>query len=151
MPTQLETYYLREKYQGFSKHKLEWSVLISLSTGLVTAPFELLKARAQLLQEGRVVHGFSLYRGVPTSRMAYEIFDSGAGLRGLWLGLDNIIAKNLSFGAIRCYLWCKIYNYFNSDARSKLYITIFSYNIFDLYFKEPGIGLQIPLRTFLLD
>jgi hypothetical protein len=119
MPTQTEIEFFRKKFQGFSQHKLEWGLLISLTSGLALAPFDLLKSRAQLMQEGRVNHGFSAYRGVPMFRMALEIVDSGRGLRGLWTGLNTIVFKNLYFGAIRGYIWCLIYNKFNSDARSK--------------------------------
>ena len=61
-------------------------MFLSLVSNMTTAPFELLKVRAQLLQEGRSLHGFGLDRGVPTVRMIYEIVDSGHGLRGLWAG-----------------------------------------------------------------
>lgn len=124
MPTQTEIEFFRKKYQGFTQHKLEWGLLISFASGVAFAPFDLLKSRAQLMQEGRVNHGFSAYRGVPMFRMAYEVIDSGRGIKGLWTGLNTIVFKNLYFGAIRGYLWCLIYNNFNSDARSKFIICI---------------------------
>lgn len=122
MPTQSEVDYYRRKFQGFSKHKVEWAVYISALTGIATAPLDLLKSRAILMQEGRVVHGWTVIRGVPTFQMAYEIIDSGAGVRGLWKGFDTVVTKSLSLGVLRTFLWCKIYNYFNSDARSKYYL-----------------------------
>jgi len=53
---------------------------------MATAPLELLKVRAQLLSEGRRLHGWGFDRGVPTIRVFNEIVESGAGLRGLWTG-----------------------------------------------------------------
>lgn len=119
MPTQSEVQYFREKYQGFSYHKLTWSLIIGGLSGIVLAPLDLLKARAQILQEGRVIHGYQQFRGVPSFFMGNEIYDSGSGMRGYWTGFDSIVVKSLVFGASRSFFWCYIYNYFNSDARSK--------------------------------
>jgi len=65
---------------------MKWSMFISLVTNLVTAPLELLKVRAQLLQEGRRLHGYGLDRGAPTIRIFNEIIEGGYGLRSLWKG-----------------------------------------------------------------
>lgn len=61
-------------------------MVISLLSNMATAPLELLKVRAQLLSEGRRLHGWGFDRGVPTARVFNEIIESGAGLRGLWTG-----------------------------------------------------------------
>jgi hypothetical protein len=61
-------------------------MFISLVTNMLTAPLELMKVRAQLLQEGRRLHGHGFDRGVPTVRVFNEIIESGAGLRSLWKG-----------------------------------------------------------------
>lgn len=50
------------------------------------APLELAKVRAQLLQEGRKLHGFGFERGTPAVRIINEVIESGYGLRGLWTG-----------------------------------------------------------------
>ncbi len=65
---------------------MEWAMLISVLSNMATAPLELIKVRAQLLQEGRRLHGFGWDRGVPSFRVFNEIIESGAGLRGLWTG-----------------------------------------------------------------
>jgi hypothetical protein len=124
MPTQQEVQFYRDKYQRFSFHKLQWSLAISLFTGVLTAPAELVKTRSQLLQEGRVVHGWNQYRGVPSIRLIYEVVDSGAGVRGLWKGLDTVIVKSLATGFSRTYLWCLIYNYTNPDPRRIFFILL---------------------------
>jgi hypothetical protein len=74
------------KHQKFTTYKLEWALLINLLSNMATAPFEYLKVRAQLLQEGRRLHGWGWDRGVPTVRVFNEIIESGTGLRGLWKG-----------------------------------------------------------------
>ncbi len=74
------------KHQKFTSYKLEWAIFINLVSNMTTAPLELLKVRAQLLQEGRRHHGWGWDRGVPTVRVFNEIIDSGAGLRSLWIG-----------------------------------------------------------------
>jgi hypothetical protein len=61
-------------------------MLISFLSNMATAPLELLKVRAQLLSEGRRLHGFGFDRGVPSVRMFNEIIESGAGLRSFWTG-----------------------------------------------------------------
>ena len=55
-------------------------------TNITTAPFELLKVRAQLLQEGRKLHGYGSERGAPSMRILTEIIESGAGVRSLFTG-----------------------------------------------------------------
>lgn len=65
---------------------MEVSIFIGLVSNFVTAPLELIKVRGQLIQEGRKLHGWGFERGVPTTRMFYEIVESGVGLRGLWTG-----------------------------------------------------------------
>ena len=120
MPTQAETEYFKRKYQGFTDHKLKWSLLISTATTIVTTPFDLLKVRGQILQEGRIIHGWSINRGVPTTKMMYEIIDSGAGVRGLWKGGSVALVKGIVCGGVwRSYLWSNVYNRMNKDARSK--------------------------------
>jgi hypothetical protein len=61
-------------------------MLIATVSNFVTAPFEQLKVRAQLLQEGRRLHGYGLERGVQTVRVFNEIIESGHGVRSLWKG-----------------------------------------------------------------
>jgi hypothetical protein len=74
------------KHQQFTPYKAKISVLISFLANTITAPLELLKVRAQLLQEGRRLHGWGWERGVPTIRIFNEIVESGSGLRALWVG-----------------------------------------------------------------
>lgn len=74
------------KHQKFTTFKLYYAWQISLISNLVTAPLEFLKVRAQLLQEGRRLHGFGFDRGVSAFRVLNEVIDSGAGLRHLWKG-----------------------------------------------------------------
>lgn len=78
--------YFRLKHQKFSTFKLYYAWQISLISNLATAPLEFLKVRAQLLQEGRRLHGFGWDRGVPTFRVLNEVIDSGAGFRSLFKG-----------------------------------------------------------------
>lgn len=66
--------------------KMSYSVFIALVSNFLTAPWEIIKVRGQLIQEGRKLHGWGFERGVPTIRLFNEIVESGAGLRGLWTG-----------------------------------------------------------------
>jgi hypothetical protein len=61
-----------------------------LVSNITTAPLELLKVRAQLLQEGRKLHGYGTERGAPTMRIFTEIVESGAGIRSLFTGYGCI-------------------------------------------------------------
>lgn len=67
-------------------YKLKAAWFISLVSNIATAPFELLKVRAQLLQEGRKLHGYGTERGAPTMRIFTEIVESGAGVKSLFIG-----------------------------------------------------------------
>lgn len=117
MPTQAEVEYLKHKHQKFTMEKLKWSLLIGSLTNVITAPAELIKVRSQLLGEGKSVHGYANERGNPAVRMVYEIYDSGAGTKGLFSGWDAQFAKGLYQSAIKTFLWCHIYNYYNDDPR----------------------------------
>jgi hypothetical protein len=79
---------------------MRYSATIALISNFLTAPLELIKVRAQLIQEGRKLHGWGWERGVPTVRMFTEIIESGAGLRGLWTGYNILINKK----AMKLYL-----------------------------------------------
>jgi hypothetical protein len=94
------------------------SMFISMLSNITCAPFELLKVRAQLLQEGRRLHGGGFDRGAPTIRIYNEIIESGAGLRGFWAGFDSLIVRSLWYGGFRPYFWSLFYNLFNKDPRS---------------------------------
>lgn len=122
MPSQSEIEYMKKKHQGFTSHKLKWSIIIGISTNVLTMPFEMLKIRAQVLQEGRLVHGKDTYRAVPMVRSFYEVIDSGAGIRGLYKGLDTMITRSFVQSATRTFLWCNIMNILNKDPRSKCLI-----------------------------
>ena len=93
------------------------SIFISLLSNVALAPFELLKVRAQLLQEGRKLHGFGTERGVPMVRTLESIIESGSGIRGLYTGFDTLFIRSLWYGGFRCYLWCSLFNYVNKDPR----------------------------------
>jgi hypothetical protein len=66
--------------------KLKAAWFISLVSNVATAPLELLKVRAQLLQEGRKLHGMGTERGAPTIKIFTEIVDSGAGIKSTFVG-----------------------------------------------------------------
>lgn len=119
MPTQSEIEYLKLKHQKFTTYKMKFSVFISLVANMTTAPFELIKVRSQILSEGRNLHGWGVNRGVPAVRMIYEVLDSGAGLRGLWLGFDSLFMRSLWQGTFRSFFWCYFFNMINDDPRSK--------------------------------
>lgn len=74
------------KHQKLTTYKLGFAFSISLFSNILTAPLELLKVRAQLLQEGRRLHGFGFDRGVPTFRIFNEIMETGVGMTGFWKG-----------------------------------------------------------------
>jgi solute carrier family 25 oxoglutarate transporter 11 len=90
---------------------------LGVVTNIITAPFELVKVRSQLLQEGRRLHGYGAERGVPSIRIFYEVIDSGVGIRGLFTGFDSLLMRGLWGGSWRTYFWCYFYNSFNKDPR----------------------------------
>jgi hypothetical protein len=88
-----------------------------LITNVTLAPFELLKVRAQLLMEGRKLHGFGLERGSPMVKNYEAVLESGAGLRGFFTGYDTLLVRSLWYGTFRCYFYCNLFNYVNKDPR----------------------------------
>ena len=124
MPTQQQIEYYRQKHQKFSTFKMKVSALIGVVSNIVTAPFELVKVRSQLLQEGRRLHGYGAERGVPCIRVFYEVIDSGVGLRGLFAGYDSLLIRGLWGSSWRTYFWCYFYNHFNKDPRRAPHIPV---------------------------
>ena len=61
-------------------------MFISVVSNMATAPFELIKVRSQLVQEGKILHGFGVERGVPFGKIAAEILANGYGLKHFWTG-----------------------------------------------------------------
>lgn len=119
MPTQAEVEYYKLVHQKFTWHKLSYSLLIGLTGAALTLPFELLKVRSQALSEGKLYNGYGLNKHNSLAGLFNEIYDSGKKSRGFFIGLDTILAKSLLLNSSRTFIWCSVYNHFNTDPRSK--------------------------------
>jgi len=117
MPTQQQIEFYRQKHQKFSPFKAKVSAFLGVVSNILTAPFELVKVRSQLLQEGRRLHGYGAERGVPSIRIFYEVMDSGVGVKGLFTGYDSLLWRGIWGSSWRTYFWCYFYNHFNKDPR----------------------------------
>jgi len=130
MPTQQQIEFYREKYQKFTPFKMKVSMFLSVLTNVATAPLELLKVRAQLLQEGRFLHGFGMERGVPVGKLLAEIIESGSGIKGMYTGFDTLLMRGLWLGGWRSYFWSFFYNHYNKDPRRAPHYSVGSFASF---------------------
>lgn len=107
MPTQQEIEYYRNRYQRMNKERFLAANAIALVTHFLTQPFDLIKVRSQMLQEGKTYSGMGIQRGFNTYRIFEEINQSGAGYRYWYTSWEGFLARTLTYTTARvsCYLW----------------------------------------------
>lgn len=117
MPTQQEIEYYRNRYQRMNKDRFFAANIVALVTHAITQPLDLLKVRAQMLQEGKTYNGMGIQRGYNTYRLFSEINKSGAGYKTWFTSWEGFLARTFSYTTARlsCYLW--FFDRLNKDPR----------------------------------
>lgn len=117
MPTQQEIEYWRTRNQRMNKERFVAANVLALITHSITQPLDLLKVRAQMLQEGKNFNGMGIQRGYNPYQLYTEIAQAGATYKTWFTSWEGFLARTLTYTTARisCYLW--FFDRLNKDPR----------------------------------
>jgi len=78
---------------------------------------DLVKVRAQMMQEGKTYNGVGFQRGFEPFYIFDEIHRAGGGLRKFYSGLDGWFARTIAYTTARVWGFCYFYDWINPDPR----------------------------------
>ena len=90
---------------------------MALLTHGITQPLDLIKTRAQLLQEGKTFQGIGFQRGFNPGSMFEEIHQAGGGYRKFYTSIDGFVAKTMAYTTARVWGFLIFYDWLNPDPR----------------------------------
>jgi hypothetical protein len=117
MPTQQEVEYNRDKFQRMSKERFFAANIVALLTHTITQPFDLLKVRAQMLQEGKVFNGLGLQRGYNAHQLYEEISKAGGGYKTWYTNYEGFISRTVAYTTCRVWAYLYFFDKLNNDPR----------------------------------
>jgi hypothetical protein len=97
MPTQQEIEYNRDKFQRMNRERFFAANIVALITHTITQPLDLLKVRAQMLQEGKVFNGIGLQRGYNAYQMYDEISKAGGGYKTWYTNYQGFFSRTIAY------------------------------------------------------
>lgn len=117
MPTQQEIEYYRNRHQRMNRERFFTANILALITHTVTQPFDLVKVRAQMLQEGRTFYGLGTQRGSNPMAIFREINKSGGSYKTWFTSYEGFVTRTLAYTTARvsAYLW--FFDRLNKDPR----------------------------------
>jgi hypothetical protein len=117
MPTQQEIEYFRNRHQRMTKERFLAANVLALITHTVTQPFDLIKVRCQMLQEGKTFYGLGIQRGYNSYQIFHEINKAGAGYKTWFTSWEGFFARTFAYTTARvsAYLW--FFDRLNKDPR----------------------------------
>lgn len=117
MPSQQEVEYWRNKFQRMNKERFYVANALALLTHTLTQPFDLLKVRAQMLQEGKTYNGMGIQRGYNAYQLFGEINKAGASYKTWYTSWEGFFARTFTYTTARvsCYLY--FFDWLNQDPR----------------------------------
>ena len=80
-------------------------------------PIDMVKTRAQMLQEGKGFVGIGFKRGFHVSNIYNEISASGGGLKKFYSSLDAFFMRTLAYTTARVWGFLYFYDWINPDPR----------------------------------
>jgi hypothetical protein len=113
----MEVEYWRNRYQRMNTERFFAANTIALITHGLTQPFDLVKTRSQILQEGKGHIGFGFKRGIHGSNIFNETFAAGGGLRKFYSKLDAFFMRTVAYTTCRTWGFLYFYDWINPDAR----------------------------------
>ena len=78
---------------------------------------DMVKTRAQMLQEGKGFSGIGFKRGFHSGNIFNEISASGGGLRKFYSSLDAFAMRTVAFTTARTWSFLYFYDWINPDSR----------------------------------
>jgi len=113
----MEIEYWRNRYQRMNKERFFAANTMALITHGLTQPFDLVKTRAQVMQEGKSFTGLGFQKGFQPGPMLEEIHRSGGGMRRFYTSLDGFVAKTMVYTTARIWSFLYFYDWLNPDPR----------------------------------
>ena len=117
MPTQQEIEYFRNRHQRMNKQRFYVANLLALVTHTLTQPFDLVKVRSMMLQEGKTFNGLGLYRGYNPYQLFSEISEAGGGYKTWFTSLDGFLARTFTYTTARISAYLYFLDLVNHDPR----------------------------------
>lgn len=117
MPTQQEVEFWRNRMQRMTKERFYAANVVALITHAVTQPFDLIKVRSQMLQEGKNFNGLGLNRGYNPFQIYTEIAEAGGGYKTWYTSYSGFVSKTLAYTTSRVWLYLYFYDRLNKDPR----------------------------------
>jgi len=113
----MEIEYWRDRTQRMNKERFVAANVMALVTHGITQPLDLVKTRAQMLQEGKVFAGIGFQRGFSTTELFNEIHRSGGGIEKFYTSWDGFFAKTVAYTTARVWCFLHFYDKLNTDPR----------------------------------
>lgn len=117
MPTQQEIEYYRNRHQRMNRQRFYVANALALVTHTITQPFDLLKVRSMMLQEGKTFNGLGLYRGYNPYQLFTEISEAGGGYKTWFTSLDGFVARTVAYTTARTSAYLYFLDWINKDPR----------------------------------
>lgn len=117
MPTQQEIEYYRNRHQRMNKERFFAANIIALLTHTITQPFDLIKVRSQMLQEGKTFNGIGLYRGYNAYTIFEEISKAGGSYKTWYTAWDGFFARTFTYTTCRVWAYLFFLDRMNKDPR----------------------------------
>jgi hypothetical protein len=117
MPTQQEIEYWRNKHQRMNKDRFVAANVLALITHAITQPLDLIKVRAQCMQEGKTFNGLGIQRGYNSYQLFSEISHAGGAYKTWYTSYEGFFLKTFAYtnARIGAYLW--FFDRLNHDPR----------------------------------
>jgi len=90
---------------------------IALITHTITQPFDLLKVRSFMLQEGKTFNGLGTERGYNFLQLSREIIKQGGGYKVWFSSYEGFFARTLAYTSSRIWAYLYFYDRLNKDPR----------------------------------
>ena len=90
---------------------------IALITHTIAQPFDLIKIRSQMLQEGKTFIGIGMQRGWYPMEIGQEILNAGGGLKKFYSSIDAFLIRTLTYTTARTWSFLYFYDWINPDPR----------------------------------
>ena len=117
MPTQQEIEYYRNRHQRMTRERFVTANLVALITHAVVQPLDLIKTRAQMMQEGKTFNGMGIQRGYNSYQIMHSINKAGGSYKTWYTSFEGFAARTVAYTTARvsAYLW--FFDRLNHDPR----------------------------------
>lgn len=90
---------------------------IALITHSITQGLDLVKVRAQMLQEGKTYNGLGFNRGDNPGLILQEISRQGGGIKKFYTSYEGFLTRTIAYTTIRTSCFLYFYDWINHDPR----------------------------------